>query len=153
MSDKGFEASPTLVRGLLHTMGHSLQGVAKQNEGAQHPDRDSQFRYITERCGEFLAAGQPVIGLDWKEKELVGDYANGGAEWQAGGEPERAGVKVGVSTGDPPSRDQVKATRRGRSEPSITSWYDARVTRNSWSTTRRCRSMRSSAAFWTSGWW
>lgn len=92
LSDKGFEASPTLVRGLLHAMGYSLQGVAKQNEGAQHPDRDGQFRYIAERSGEFLAEGQPVISVDCKKKELVGDYANGGAEWHPVGEPERAGV-------------------------------------------------------------
>jgi hypothetical protein len=69
-----------------------LQGTAKQREGARHPDRDGQFRYLNERAGEFVAAGQPVISVDTKKKELVGDYANGGKEWQPKGEPE--GVQV-----------------------------------------------------------
>ncbi len=92
LTDKGFQASPTLVRGLLHGMGYSLQGVAKQNEGVQHPDRDGQFRYIASQSSEFLAAAQPVVSVDCKKKELVGDYTNRGAEWQPTGEPERAGV-------------------------------------------------------------
>jgi hypothetical protein len=69
-----------------------LQSTAKQNEGKQHPDRDGQFHYLNDTAREFLAAGQPVISVDTKKKELVGDYANGGKEWQPQGEPERVQV-------------------------------------------------------------
>ena len=89
---KGFEISASLVGQLLHKMGYSLQGTAKQREGAQHPDRNAQFEYLNARAGEFLAAGQPVISVDTKKKELVGDYANGGKEWQPAGTPTRVDV-------------------------------------------------------------
>jgi hypothetical protein len=64
----------------------------KTLEGAQHPDRDAQFRYVNEQARSHLADGQPVVSVDTKKKELVGRYANGGAEWQPAGEPERVGV-------------------------------------------------------------
>jgi len=89
---KGFEISASLVGQLLHKMGYSLQGTAKQAEGAQHPDRNAQFEYLNARTKEFLAAGQPVISVDTKKKELVGDYANGGKEWQPAGTPTRVDV-------------------------------------------------------------
>lgn len=89
---KGFEIGATLVGELLHQMGYSLQGTAKQKEGAQHADRDGQFRYINDTAVAFMADGEPVISVDCKKKELVGPYANGGKEWQPKGEPER--VKV-----------------------------------------------------------
>jgi hypothetical protein len=89
---KGFEIGATLVGELLRQMGYSLQGVAKQKEGAQHADRDAQFRYINDTAVAFMADGQPVISVDAKKKELIGDYANAGKEWQPLGEPER--VKV-----------------------------------------------------------
>jgi hypothetical protein len=90
LQGKGFEVSSTLVGELLRDMGYSLQGVAKQKEGTAHPDRDGQFRYLNSLVAERLAAGQPVISVDTKKKELVGEYANGGKEWQPKGEPERA---------------------------------------------------------------
>ncbi len=89
---KGFQISASLVGQLLHKMGYSLQGTAKQAEGAQHPDRNAQFEYLNGRAKEFLAAGQPVISVDTKKKELVGDYANGGKEWQPAGTPTRVDV-------------------------------------------------------------
>ena len=89
---KGFEVSAELVRRLLHDMGYSLQATAKQNEGAGHPDRDGQFRYINDLAGERVAAREPVISVDTKKKELIGGYANGGREWQPSGEPERVNV-------------------------------------------------------------
>jgi hypothetical protein len=89
---KGYEIGATLVGELLHQMGYSLQGTAKQKEGAQHADRDSQFRYINDTAVAFMADGQPVISVDCKKKELIGPYANGGKEWQPKGQPER--VKV-----------------------------------------------------------
>jgi hypothetical protein len=77
---------------LLKQQGYMLQRTQKTEEGAQHPDRDAQFRYVNEQAREHLAAGQPVISVDTKKKELVGNFANGGREWQPAGEPERVGV-------------------------------------------------------------
>ena len=69
-----------------------LEAPAKQNEGTQHPDRDAQFAYLNRLASQRLAAGDPVISVDTKKKELIGPYANGGAEWQPAGEPERVSV-------------------------------------------------------------
>ena len=92
LSRAGHRAGASLVGMLLHHLGYSLQANAKVTEGAQHPDRDGQFRYINSHAEEHLAAGQPVISVDCKKKELVGDYANGGAEWEPEGEPTRVGT-------------------------------------------------------------
>ena len=89
---KGFEIGASLVGELLRAMGFSLQGTSKQNEGRQHADRDGQFRYLNDTATAHLDAGEPVISVDTKKKELVGDYANGGQEWQPTGEPDRVGV-------------------------------------------------------------
>lgn len=89
LQSKGFEASAELVRRLLHDMGYSLQAPAKQNEGSAHPDRDGQFNHLNALAAERLAAGDPVISVDTKKKELIGNYANGGSEWQPSGEPQR----------------------------------------------------------------
>jgi hypothetical protein len=88
----GHQASADLVHRLLRYMGYSLQANAKVTEGAQHPDRDGQFRYINAQAAEHLVAGQPVISIDCKKKENVGDYANGGAEWEPEGDPTRVGT-------------------------------------------------------------
>jgi transposase len=84
---QGFRASSELVRRLLHQLGYSLQAPAKAKEGTQHPDRDAQFRYLNDISERFTSSGQPVISVDTKKKELVGEYANGGREWQPKGEP------------------------------------------------------------------
>jgi len=76
----------------LHRLGYSLQANAKVTEGRQHPDRDAQFGYLNDQAEEFIADDQPVISVDTKKKELIGDYANGGAEWSPAGEPERTQV-------------------------------------------------------------
>ncbi len=88
----GHQASSFLVGQLLHYMDYSLQGTSKQNEGAQHVDRDAQFHHINAQATAHLEAGQPVISVDCKKKELVGDYANGGTEWQPAARPTRVGV-------------------------------------------------------------
>jgi Rhodopirellula transposase DDE domain len=88
----GHQASADLVHRLLRSMGYSLQANAKVTEGAQHRDRDGQFRYINAQAAEHLAAGQPVISIDCKKKENVGDYANGGTEWEPAGDPTRVGT-------------------------------------------------------------
>jgi transposase len=89
---KGFKVSAELVRRLLHQMGYSLQAPAKQNEGTSHPDRDGQFRYLDTLITERLDRGEPVVSVDTKKKELIGNYANGGREWQPSGDPERTNV-------------------------------------------------------------
>jgi Rhodopirellula transposase DDE domain len=92
LTARGFRVSAELVRRLLHQMGYSLQAPAKQNEGTGHPDRDGQFGYLNDLAAGFVADGQPVISVDTKKKELIGNYANGGREWQPAGEPERVNV-------------------------------------------------------------
>lgn len=89
---RGFRVSAELVRRLLHQMGYSLQAPSKQVEGSAHPDRDGQFRHINDLVAERLGAGEPVVSVDTKKKELIGNYANGGREWQPCGEPERTNV-------------------------------------------------------------
>jgi hypothetical protein len=69
-------------RPALTQQGYRLQRTVKTLEGAQHPDRDAQFRYLNGQARAHLAAGQPVVSVDAKKKELVGRFANGGAEWQ-----------------------------------------------------------------------
>jgi len=88
----GHEVSTWTVANLLREQGFSLQANAKQVEGNQHPDRDGQFSYLNDRAAEHLEAGSPVISVDTKKKELVGDFKNGGREWRPKGDPEQVGV-------------------------------------------------------------
>jgi hypothetical protein len=92
LAERGHSASEWLVRRLLTAAGYSLQGNAKTREGNQHPDRDGQFRYLNERAAAALAAGEPVISVDAKKKELVGQFKNGGQEWAPKGSPEQVNV-------------------------------------------------------------
>jgi hypothetical protein len=89
---QGFEVSSRTVLRLLHELGYSLQANAKVTEGRQHADRDAQFRYLADMAASFIDDDQPAISVDTKKKELIGDYANGGAEWSPEGEPERVQV-------------------------------------------------------------
>lgn len=89
---QGFEISDDTVGRILKRLGYSLQSPAKVKEGAAHPDRDGQFRYLHGQAQDFVAAGQPVISVDTKKKELVGEFDNGGVEWQPQGEPTRVNV-------------------------------------------------------------
>src|SRR5680860_629816 len=82
LRDQGHRVSPTLVQRLLHEAGYSLQGNAKTVEGKQHPDRDAQFRHIGDTVTEFGSAGQPVVSVDCKKKELIGQYKNAGKQWR-----------------------------------------------------------------------
>ena len=84
--------SPDTVERLLNEDGYSLQGNAKTVEGKQHPDRNGQFRHINALVTAFQAAGDPVISVDTKKKELVGNYKNGGKEQRPKGTPERVEV-------------------------------------------------------------
>jgi hypothetical protein len=84
--------SQRTVYDLLAQLDYSLQSTRKTREGAQHPDRDAQFTYIARVVKEFQAAGQPVISVDTKKKELLGDFANRGREWRPRGQPESVRV-------------------------------------------------------------
>ena len=92
LTAQGHPVSDDTVGRLLREQGYRLQRTVKTLEGARHPDRDAQFRYLNEQAKVHLAAGQPVVSVDTKKKELVGRFANGGAEWQPSGEPERVNV-------------------------------------------------------------
>jgi hypothetical protein len=95
LSADGHPVSHVRVGELLHGLGYSLQGNLKSVEGKQHPDRDAQFGHINGLAKRYLKAGDPVISVDSKKKELVGEtpgYKNNGRDWQPKGEP----VKVGV---------------------------------------------------------
>jgi hypothetical protein len=73
-------------------MGYSLQANQKTREGSSHPDRDKQFAYINDKVMDFEARGQPVVSVDTKKKELIGDFKNQGREWQPKGRPEQVQV-------------------------------------------------------------
>ena len=92
LGQKGYAISNVTVADLLHRLDYSLQANAKTLEGASHPDRDAQFEYINSRVREFLRRQQPVISVDTKKKELVGNFKNGGKEWQPKGEPEKVEI-------------------------------------------------------------
>ena len=87
LGERGHRVSHFVVGQLLHQLGFSLQANVKTREGRQHPDRDAQFRQINTAVSEALDAGQPVISVDTKKKELVGDFKNAGREWHPKGEP------------------------------------------------------------------
>jgi hypothetical protein len=89
---QGHRTSHRMVAAMLHDLGYSLQANAKTIEGASHPDRNAQFEYINKRVRQFLAQGEPVISVDTKKKELVGDFKNGGRELRPQGQPESVRV-------------------------------------------------------------
>jgi hypothetical protein len=92
LAGQGYRVSHTTVGQLLRAAGYSLQAAAKTREETQHPDRDAQFRYLTGQVNAYIAAGDPVVSVDTKKKELVGNYKNAGREWQPKGEPVEVDV-------------------------------------------------------------
>jgi hypothetical protein len=92
LREGGHQVSEFVVRRLLKGLGYSLQANAKTAEGRQHPDRDAQFRYLNAQVSGHQAEGAPVISVDTKKKELVGEYQNGGREWQRRGQPTEVNV-------------------------------------------------------------
>ncbi len=84
----GHKVSATTVGLLLRDLGYSLQVVRKTREGQQSPDRNAQFEHINKAAADFMARGQPVVSVDTKKKELIGDFKNAGKEWHIKGEPE-----------------------------------------------------------------
>ena len=92
LARKGHKVCPTVVGDLLRGMGYSLQANSKTREGSKHIDRDAQFRYINTQAKAFLAAREPVISVDTKKKELVGNFKNNGREWRRKGAPELVNI-------------------------------------------------------------
>jgi hypothetical protein len=92
LREMGHKISAVSVKRLLPTLGYSRQTNRKADGGSKHPDRDAQFEHINARVVERQAAGQPVISVDTKKKELVGNYKNGGSDYRPKGDPQR--VKV-----------------------------------------------------------
>lgn len=88
LAKEGWRISSTSVGRLLNKLGYRLQSASKRNEGASDPDRDAQFNHINDTAEQYQAEGQPVISVDTKKKELVGDFKNNGREWQPKGKPE-----------------------------------------------------------------
>jgi len=92
LGDAGHRVSHQWVAEALHDLGYSLQGNRKTREGGTNPDRGAQFAHINAVAAAALAAGEPVISVDTKKKELVGEFKNGGREWQPQGRPEEVRV-------------------------------------------------------------
>jgi Rhodopirellula transposase DDE domain len=88
----GIRLSYKTVSKLLRGHHYSLQAPNKSVEGAQHPDRNAQFEHINAKAQDCIERGIPVISVDTKKKELVGNFKNGGREWQPKGEPDRVDV-------------------------------------------------------------
>lgn len=89
LTKQGWKVSGTKVGRMLHEMGYSLQSVRKSTEGTSHPDRNAQFEHINATAEHFLKRGEPVISVDTKKKELVGDFKNAGQEWHPSKTPEK----------------------------------------------------------------
>lgn len=107
LKDKGYEISYKTVASILHDLEYSLQGNRKTKEGKNHPDRDSQFKYINKTVKAFLKMKSPVISVDTKKKELVGNYKNTGKEWNPKGFP------IEVNGHDFPDPNMSKAVPYG----------------------------------------
>ena len=90
LTSAGFKVSSTTVGRLLHELGYRLQSVRKTREGVSHPERNAQFEHINAKADEFLQRAQPVVSVDTKKKELVGDFKNAGREWQPKGSAEQS---------------------------------------------------------------
>jgi len=94
LTRQGHRVGADTVGDLLREEGFSLQGNAKTIEGSQHSDRDAQFRYISEQAEDHQGTADPVVSVDTKKKELVGEYENGGREWRPKGEPARSAPTI-----------------------------------------------------------
>jgi hypothetical protein len=108
LSRQGYRVSTHTVSKILQEdLDYGMQGLRKTREGSSHPDRDAQFHYINRQCQAFQQRHQPVISVDSKKKELVGDFKNGGREWHPKGEPEQ------VRTHDFEDQQKGKVTPHG----------------------------------------
>jgi hypothetical protein len=92
LSRQGHRVSAGTVAAILREAGYSLQANRKTREGSTHPDRNAQFEHITAQVRRLQKRGQPVVSVDTKKKELIGDFKNPGEEWQPQGQPEEVRV-------------------------------------------------------------
>jgi transposase len=92
LKNKGHAVSHQVVADLLHELDYSLQANRKTNEGASHPDRNAQFEYVNNKVKQYLGGKEPVISVDTKKKELIGDFKNTGKELRPKGDPEKVRV-------------------------------------------------------------
>src|SRR6202035_2518095 len=113
LQQQGHQVSRTLVGELLNATGYSLQGNRKTKEGDSHPDRDAQFAHLNAQVAAALADKQPVISVDTKKKELVGDFRNNGREY-------RPPVVAHPRAGALPHRDPAADYRRWRRQQRLT---------------------------------
>jgi hypothetical protein len=93
LNDQGHRVGYRTVAALLHSLDYSLQANRKTREGSSHPDRNAQFEYINRQVRAFQRAGQPVVSVDSKKRELIGDFKNPGQEWRPAGTPEEVRAK------------------------------------------------------------
>jgi Rhodopirellula transposase DDE domain len=107
----GHHVSALTVQRVLRSMGFSLQANRKTREGTQHPDRDAQFRYINQTAKDAIAAGEPIISVDSKKRELVGNFKAVGREWAPKGRP------VEVATHDFKDKEKGHAIPHGVFDP------------------------------------
>lgn len=107
LTESGHPVSHVVVGELLREMGYSLQANSKTREGKEHPDRDLQFRYINKQVKKHQKDDQPVVSVDSKKKELIGNFKNSGREWERVGEPQE------VNTHDFPDKKLGKAVPYG----------------------------------------
>jgi hypothetical protein len=92
LQQRRHSVSHQVVADLLHELGYSLQANRKTREGASHPDRNAQFEHLNSKVKRYLGSKDPVISVDTKKKELVGDFKNGGRELRPKGDPEKVRV-------------------------------------------------------------
>jgi Rhodopirellula transposase DDE domain len=100
LKQQGHQLGDTAISKRLHAMGYSLRANKKTIEGSCHADRDAQFGHIKQQCEQFEAAGDPIISVDCKKKELIGNFKNHGREWQAKGEETTVNVYDYLSLAD-----------------------------------------------------
>ncbi|WSA05499.1 ISAzo13 family transposase (plasmid) [Streptomyces sp. NBC_00841] len=101
LTDQGHPVSATTVGHLLHTLGYSLQGTAKTHEGVGHPDRDAQFAHLNRTAAAFLNDNQPVISIDTKAKEWLGDRDRPGRTWRPSGNPIKVDCHTFITSDQP----------------------------------------------------
>ena len=102
LAARGFAVKKDAIARIMRADGYSLQGMSRVKEGSQHPDRDAQFGRINDMIALFMLAGEPVISVDTKKKELIGEYHRPGRTWQPAGQPVR------VRDHDFPGEDTVR---------------------------------------------
>jgi transposase len=100
LEQMGHQVAETTIRRILRALGYSLRANKKNIEGTSHPDRDAQFEHLNQKCKEFEQQGNPIISVDCKKKELLGQFKNNGAEWQAKGERTEVNVYDFLSLAD-----------------------------------------------------